>query len=93
MDERKLEELIKQDIEDVFTIILKEHKYVFPISAKSRSGAEISDYLEDGFVEYFTHNTHKRIYNPKSAPKGATKNPFDFCFNYKYEAIEFDDLI
>lgn len=93
MDERKLEELMKQDIETIFTNILKEHNYIFPISAKSRSGAEISDYLEDGFVEYLTRNTHKRIYNPKGAPKGSTKNPFDFCFNYKCETIGFDDLI
>lgn len=93
MDERQLEELMKQDIESVFTNILKEHNYIFPISAKSRSGAEISDYLEDGFVEYLTRNVHDRIYNPQGSPKGATKNPFDFCFNYKCKDIAFDDLI
>lgn len=93
MDERKLEQLIKKDIESVFTNILKEHNYIFPISAKSRSGAEISDYLEDGFVEYLKRNTHMRIYNPMGSPKGATKNPYDFCFNYKCEDIGFDDLI
>lgn len=93
MDERKLEQLMKQDIEAIFTNIIKEHNYIFPISAKSRSGAEISDYLEDGFVEYLTRNTHSRIYNPQGAPKGSTKNPFDFCFNYRCEDIGFDDLI
>ena len=91
MNERKLEELMKQDIESIFTIILKEHNYTLPISSKSRIGAEISDYLEDYFVEYLTQHTHKRIYNPNSAPKGSTKNSYDFCFHYKYE--NFDDLI
>ncbi len=93
MNEQLLENLIKQDIESIFTQILIKHNYIFPISAKSRSGAEISDYLEDGFVEYITQNPHERIYNPKGAPKGATKNPYDFCFNYKHSESGFDDLI
>lgn len=93
MDEKKLEELMKRDIEIVFTNILKEHHYIFPISAKSRSGAEISDYLEDAFVEYLLLHQHPRIYNPLGAPKGATKNPYDFCFNYKCTDIGYDDLI
>lgn len=93
MDEKYVEEHMKQDIETIFTSILKEHDYIFPISAKSRSGAEISDYLEDGFVEYLSLNPHERIYNAKSSPKGATKNPFDFCFNYRWGNNEFDDLI
>lgn len=93
MNEQKLESIMKKDIETIFTNILKEHNYIFPISAKSRSGAEISDYLEDNFVEYLNRNTHNRIYNPQGAPKGATKNPFDFCFNYKNEIFSFDDLI
>lgn len=45
MNIKDLEKLIKMDIELVFTQILQEHNYMFPISAKSRSGAEISDYL------------------------------------------------
>ena len=90
---KQLEEMIKNDIENIFQNILQEHNYVFPISAKSRSGAEISDYLEDGFVEYVNKNPHKRIYNVKGAPKGATKNPYDFCFNYRFDEIGFNDLI
>lgn len=93
MDDQKLESLMKKDIESIFDNILKKHNYIFPISAKSRSGAEISDYLEDGFVEYLTQNPHSNIYEPKGAPKGATKNPFDFCFNYKNEIFGFDDII
>lgn len=93
MDVREFENLMKADIEEVFTNILAEHDYLFPISARSRSGAEISDYLEDSFVEYLNNHPHDRIYNPKGAPKGATKNPYDFCFNYKCEEYNYDDLI
>lgn len=93
MNVKDLENLIKMDIELVFTQILQEHNYIFPISAKSRSGAEISDYLEDCFVEYLKIHPHERIYNALGAPKGATKNPYDFCFNYKCEEANFDDLI
>lgn len=90
---RELEHLLKSDIELVFSQILNQHNYTFPISAKSRSGAEISDYLEDCFVEHLKTHPHERIYNALSAPKGATKNPYDFCFHYKCEEAYFDDLI
>lgn len=93
MDERQLEELIKSDIKTIFTNILSKHNYILPISTKSRSGAEISDYLEDDFVEYIMQNPHERIYNPQSAPKNSTKNPFDFSFNYRHQLSGFDDLI
>lgn len=93
MNIKKLEDQMKADIEDVFNNILKSHNYIFPISAKSRSGAEISDYLEDGFVEYMLENEHPRIYNSLGSPKGATKNPFDFCFNYRNTEFNYDDLI
>lgn len=93
MEAKTIEQEMKKDIESVFHSILKEHNYVLPISARSRSGAEISDYLEDSFVEYINKHGHKRIYNPKGAPKGATKNPYDFCFEYKYNGSNFDDLI
>ena len=93
MNVKDLENLMKNDIEEVFNNILIKHNYLLPISARSRSGAEISDYLEDSFVEYINSHLHARIYNPKGAPKGATKNPYDFCFNYKCEECNFDDLI
>ncbi len=93
MDIKHFEYTMKTDIESIFSKILEEHNYTLDISSKSRSGAEISDYLEDAFVEYILNNTHERIYNPKGAPKGATKNPYDFCFNYKNDSIGFDDII
>ena len=91
MNIEEIEILMKTDIEEVFTKILQKNNYTLPISSKSRSGAEISDYLEDAFVNYFKDNNHSRIYNPLSSPKGATKNPYDFCFNYTCDG--FDDLI
>lgn len=94
MEIRDFENLMKQDIENIFTEILREHNFVLPISAKSRSGAEISDYLEDGFVAYCQNHSHPRLYNAIGSPKGATKNPFDFCFNYKNNDFKnFNDLI
>lgn len=93
MNTKELENLLKNEVELIFNQILKEHEYIFPISAKSRSGAEISDYLEDGFVEYIIKHPHPHIYNPLGAPKGATKNPYDFCFSYKCMEANFDDLI
>ena len=65
MDEKRLELLMKEDIESVFSSILKEHNFTLPISSRSRSGAEISDYLEDSFVKYFYKNSHKRIIREK----------------------------
>lgn len=93
MSERDLENLIKQDIENIFTKILENHNYILPIRANSRSGAEISDYLENEFVKYLNCNDGGCIYNPMGAPKGATKNPYDFCFNYKKDEYHFDDLV
>ena len=45
----EVETQAKDEITKVFSDILKAHNYIFPISARSRSGAEISDYLEDSF--------------------------------------------
>ncbi len=90
-----IEKLMKKDIEGIYNKILSQHKYILPISAKSRSGAEISDFLEDCFVKILSEEPHSRVYNPKGAPKGKTKNPYDFCFNYyfKTDDLSFDDLI
>lgn len=93
MKVKDFEDLMKTDLKYIYNAILEENNYILPISAKSRSGAEISDYLEDGFVDYLNRNPHPRIYNQKGAPKGSTKNPYDFCFNYKNKDFNFDDLI
>ena len=90
-DIRTFENQMKEDIENIFTEILKENNYTINISSKSRSGAEISDYLEDSFVEYMRKNPHEKIFDPQGAPKDNTKNPYDFCFEYR--ADNFVDII
>ena len=89
----EFENLMKIDIETVFNNILSQYNYIIPISARARGGAQISDFLEDNFVKYILDNNHPRIQNPKGAPKGATKNPYDFCFDYKNSNCNFNDLI
>lgn len=91
MNFKEIENIMKNDIEKIFNEILEDSNYILPISSKSRSGAEISDYLEDAFVAYFNNKNHPRIDNPISAPKGHTKSPYDFCFIYEYNG--FSDLI
>ena len=84
MDSKSFENALRNDIEDVFTSILSECNFLLSISARSRSGAEISDYLEDAFVLYMEQNKHTRISNSQSAPKDKTKNPYDIKFEYTY---------
>ena len=95
MDIKNFEEVMKNDIKNIFEQILSIHNYILPISSRSISGAEISDYLEDYFVKLLANKNHPRIYNADSAPKGKTKNPFDFRFYYKYDNddFHFDDVI
>lgn len=95
MNIKEFEDKMKLDIQNIFQDILSIHNYILDISSRSRSGAEISDFLEDYFVKYLADKTHPRIYNPKSSPKGKTKNPYDFCFNYKLEEdnYKFDDIV
>ncbi|MCK4798331.1 MAG: hypothetical protein KAT05_13200 [Spirochaetes bacterium] len=74
MDIRKLENLIIKEVDKVVLKILND----FPelnISAKSRAGAEISDFLEEKFVEYTKDSKFFR--KSEKSPKGATKNPWD----------------
>lgn len=89
MDSQAFEERLRQDVENIFHEILKNFNFQLDISAKSRSGAEISDYLEDAFVAYFKKNVKENFANVSGAPKGKTKNPFDFKFDYSFK----DDLI
>ena len=62
------------------------------ISAKARAGAEVSDFLEEKFVEYSAKN--KFFKNSEKSPKGATKNPWDaktiFCYKDIQEIIWID---
>ncbi len=74
MNIQDFEKLIIEEIKQVVEKIISA-KIELPISAKSRAGAEISDYLEDKFVEnVLSHSNFKKT---NSAPKDQPKNPFD----------------
>lgn len=84
---REYENLIQEQITNVIKDIISKNE-ILNISAKSRAGAEISDWLEAMFVGSLTE--HKYLKNAEGAPKGQTKNPWDAkCFfelnNHKEE--------
>lgn len=91
MEIKELERLISDEINKVLVRIIEE-KTKLSISAKARAGAEISDYLEEKFVQY----TQKHTYLKRSeyAPKGKTKNQWDartfFHINNHVEEIWID---
>jgi len=70
----EFENLILSELKKVVEKIIKEN-LTLPISAKSRAGAEISDFLEDEFV--LRTKNHSYFKEVESSPKGATKNPWD----------------
>ncbi|MCQ4088494.1 hypothetical protein [Saccharibacillus sp. JS10] len=63
------------------------------IRARSRAGAEISDFLEGIFVEAI-NNGHQYLSDAQQSPRGATKNPYDakcyFEFMSRKELIWID---
>lgn len=71
---QQFEQLILNELSTVITDIIQS-KLTLDISAKSRAGAEISDYLEKKFVDK-TQN-HQYFTNSEFAPEGQTKNPWD----------------
>lgn len=68
--EKKIIKELKKVVDEIITKNLELN-----ISAKARAGAEISDWLEEKFVEYT--NNHKYFEKSEGAPKGSTKNPWD----------------
>jgi hypothetical protein len=88
---RDFEAVVLEELKKVVKAIIEDNLYL-NISAKARAGAEISDFLENKFVEY----THKNVYfkNSESAPKWQTKNPWDvrtfFVLNSLIEEIWID---
>ena len=81
MDIKIFENTIKETISNTIISIIEENQRL-NISAKSRAGAEISDFLENKFVELSKLNQDLR--EAEKSPKGATKNPWDVkvCFKY-----------
>lgn len=83
---RDYEDLVRKEITNVVANIISKNK-TLNISAKSRAGAEISDWLEKAFVTA-TEN-HKYLLNAEAAPEGKTKNPWDArCFFYFKNHLE-----
>lgn len=91
MEIRDFEDLIKAQINDIILKIIANNIYL-NISAKSRAGAEISDWLEERFVE--ESENHQYLKNSEFAPKGKTKNPWDartfFTYHNHREEIWID---
>jgi len=79
-------ELVKEIDAIVNTII--EKNINLSISAKSRAGAEISDFLEEQFVLEVNHS--KTIDDAESSPKGKTKNPWDARCNFEINGLKED---
>lgn len=78
MEIKEYENLVREQITSVIENIIAENG-ILNISAKSRAGAEISDWLEDAFVNA-TQN-HEFLVDSEASPKGKTKNPWDVrCF-------------
>jgi hypothetical protein len=91
MDIKDFESLIVKEITNLVLSIIRDFN-ILNVSAKSRAGAEISDFLESKFVEYSQQSNFLK--NTEKSPKGATKNPWDvrttFCFNTLEEVIWID---
>ena len=91
MDIKNFEQFIISEFDKLILKIIKDYPEL-NISAKSRAGAEVSDFLEEKFVEYSQKN--KYFKNSEKSPKGATKNPWDaktnFCFKNFEEIIWID---
>lgn len=83
MNIKQFENLILSELETIVGNIIKKKTFL-NIPARSRAGAEISDYLEREFVKY-THN-HKYFFESESSPRGATKNPWDVRTKFKIES-------
>ena len=80
MDFKKYEEQLCKSIEKEVDKIIKS-KLHLNIRARSRAGAEISDYLEEQFVLAVNNNNDPYLSDGVQAPRGSTKNPFDaMCF-------------
>jgi hypothetical protein len=82
---KQFEDLIISELTKVVDAIVKANLKL-DISAKSRAGAEISDWLEEKFVE--ATKKHKYFHNSESAPKGSTKNPWDARTKFRLDGAD-----
>ncbi|GAB4189717.1 MAG: hypothetical protein Fur006_31260 [Coleofasciculaceae cyanobacterium] len=79
------ETIILNLIAQIFEQIIQDN-LTLSIRAKSRAGAEISDFLEDKFVEIAENK--EGVIKVGGAPKGQTKSPFDIYLIYEFYPTE-----
>lgn len=91
MEIKKYECKIKTELSKVINKIITKYPRL-NIAAKSRAGAEISNFLENKFVKETSKN--KYFKNSIASPMGATKHPWDamtyFCLKGHEEVIWID---
>lgn len=91
MNIKNFEKFIIGEFDKIILDIIKDYPEL-KISAKARVGAEVSDFLEEKFVEYSKDN--KYFKDSEQSPRGATKNPWDartiFCYKKIQEKIWID---
>lgn len=78
---KEYENNILTEISSIVEKIIQDNEKL-SISVKSRGGAEISDWLEEKFVEYTKES--KILLDSQQAPKEKTKNPWDAKTFYFY---------
>ena len=83
MNIQEYESLIKNTVSKVVENIISENINL-NISAKSRAGAEISNFLEEQFILLTKKN--EILIDAEKSPKGATKNPWDAKVYFKYNS-------
>ncbi|MFH1612400.1 MAG: hypothetical protein ABIB46_01510 [bacterium] len=88
MNNEKYEINLKNDIATIFEKIINDMNNKISLRVQSRAGAEISNIFEKKFVEYAKTNICTNITNAESFSEGATKNPFDIKFDYKFKGCE-----
>ena len=85
MEWQQKETIILNFIANRFKQIIQNNP-TLPIRAGARAGAEISDILEDKFVEIA--NKQDGIVEAAGAPKKQTKSPYDIYFIYEFAPRE-----
>ena len=81
---REFENLILSELKQLIENILQNNINI-NISANSRAGAEVSDWLENMFTVASKNNSY--FEDAESAPKGSTKNPWDARTKFKLGKI------
>jgi len=82
---KDFEDLIIDELTKVVDSII-ESNLKLTISAKSRAGAEISDWLEERFVD--STKSHQYFHDSEYAPKGSTKNPWDARTKFRLDGVD-----